>query len=353
MKRIAILILTTMLISSMSFAQKVAKDTTKKVSTDTICKTVKDTTKKEIVIKDGWSSTKKKPTTKRTYYNKRKTYSGYYKNKKTRKNYSHQTNIGVGNAKLRIKENRDTTIIGLGNKELIISDSRNGRSYYNLNIRNKDRKSHFRGHWTGFEIGIASFKEQTDGFMELTYPKSSAVNINFLQYNIPIAGNNFGMVTGMGLSWYNFRFKDKVTMEEITVEGKSYTTQVNIADRYNNDDNIKKSKLTMSYLTVPVLFELQSNNRRTYIAVGVIGGVKLGSHTKIKFKDNDKEKDYDDFYIRPFKADATVRLGLGICKIWGTYSLTPLFEKDKLYDSANNEFVTKTPIAVGLSFNIF
>lgn len=344
MKRIAILILFSMVISSFSFAQKTAKDTTKKETTNKIQKAVKDTTKKEIIINDGWSSTKKKPTVKKRYTRN---------NNNTRKSYSHQTNIGVGNTKLRIKENRDTTIIGLGNKELIISDSRNGISYYDLNIRNKNRKRNFRGHWTGFEIGIASFEEKTDGFMELTYPKSSAVNINFLQYNISIAGKNFGMVTGMGLSWYNFRFKDKVTMQEVTVDDKSYTTQVNIADRYNTEDNIKKSKLTMSYLTVPILFELQSNNKKTYVAVGVIGGVKLGSHTKIKFKDNDKEKDYDDFYIRPFKADATVRLGLGICRIWGTYSLTPLFEKDKLYDNVNNEFITKTPIAVGLSFNIF
>lgn len=328
MKRIIITSISALLISHSIMAQE---------EVGKLKKVQKDTVQKEIIIKDSWSTSKKDPNIK--------------KNKSTQNKNTSSTKIGVGNAKLRIIENRDTTIIGLGNNELIISDDSYGN--YDFDIKSKSNRRNFRGHWTGFELGVASFVEKSDNFMELSYPKSSAVNINLLQYNIPIASNRFGIVTGMGLSWYNFRFKNKVTLVEKTIDNKSYTTQVDIDERYTRNENIKKSKLTVSYLTIPILFELQSTNKKTYIAAGVIGGLKLGSHTKIKFSDGDKEKDFDDFYIRPYKADATIRLGLGICRVWGTYSLIPLFEKNKLYDSINKKYVTKTPIAIGLSFQIF
>lgn len=305
----------------------------------------KDSTKKEIIIRDAWSKEKKSP-------KKKKTTSFERSNR-----YNHETNIGVGKTKLVIKEGQDTTIIGLGNHELIITETNNRSNVRWENKRRRNRHSYFAGHWTGFEIGVATFKEKSSDFMELTYPKTSAVNINVLQYNIPLIGHRFGLVTGLGLSWYNFRFKEDITMIETVgtakdgagLVGKKYTTQEDIKEIYGPDEKVKKSKLTMSYITVPLLLELQSSNRRSYIAAGVIGGLKLGAHTKIKFNDGDKEKDFDDFYLSPFKADATLRFGVGVFRLWATYSLVPLFEEDKLYDNENKEFTNKTPIAFGIS----
>lgn len=335
MKTIVLFITAALLMSTTLSAQTEVNNT----------KVKKDSTKKEIVIKDAWSKKKKAPIKKKTYNNYRNT-----------SNYNHETNIGLGKTKLSIREGKDTTIIGIGNHELIISESRH-RSNVRWKRKSYDNNSPFVGHWTGFELGIATFKEHTSDFMELTYPKSSAVNINILQYNIPLIGKRFGFVTGLGLSWYNFRFKENVTMQEtVGVDAnnpltfrKKYTTQANISDIYKTDEKVKKSKLTMSYLTIPLLFELQSDNRNAYVAAGIIGGVKLGAHTKIKFNDGDKEKDFDDFYLLPYKADATLRFGIGAFKLWATYSLVPLFEDDKLYDNKNDEYVNKTPIAIGFS----
>jgi hypothetical protein len=78
-----------------------------------------------------------------------------------------------------------------------------------------------------------------------------------------------------------------------------------------------------------------------YLAGGVIGGVNIGSHTKIKYENN-KEKEKRNFNINPFKYDLTGRIGFGDFCIFVNYSMTSLFKIDKgpeLY-----------PLTVGISF---
>jgi hypothetical protein len=338
MRTIILFITAALLMSnSLSAQTETAKTKTKRDTSK------KEVVKQEIIINDSWSSTKKTP----------------FKKRKPRKTRTRQTVIGIGNSSLRIREKSDTTFIGLGNHELIISE-RNGNSrVYLKNKRRERRRRSFVGHWTGFEIGIASFKEDMkdapEGFMELTYPKTTAVNLNLLQGNFKLIGSRFGLVSGLGLSWYNFRFKDDITLIDIKNEaGKSITTQATIMDTYpKRKSGVKKSKLTICYLTVPLLLEVQGRNKDMYISAGLIGGLRIGSHTKIKFKDGGKEKDFGDFNLLPYKLDATVRMGFNIFSLWASYSLTPLFQKDKLYNNVENKYETKTPVAIGLSFNLF
>ncbi len=262
-----ILLNTLLLLSVISFAQT---DTTKV-----------DTTKKEIIIKDNWSNKKedlKKSKSKQDIIIKN---SPENKNK-----YRHTTNIGVGNTSFKVKESSDTTIISIGHKELIIAET-NGNT--RIRLRNSyKRYSKFKGHWAGFEIGVNAFSNEDyslyngDSFMDLDLNKSIAVNLNFIQYNINLAETkkNFGIVTGMGLSWYNFRFDKDITIIEDAETG------IVRKDPLDASWDIKKSKLTMSYLTVPVLLEYQFNidHSKLFISTGVIGGLELGSHTKIKYK---------------------------------------------------------------------
>jgi hypothetical protein len=66
--------------------------------------------------------------------------------------------------------------------------------------------------------------------------------------------------------------------------------------------------------------------------VGVIGGVRLGSHTKNVYSSNGgnhKPKSYDDFDLQPFKLDATARIGWGPLNIYANYSLIEMFRNDR------------------------
>jgi hypothetical protein len=45
--------------------------------------------------------------------------------------------------------------------------------------------------------------------------------------------------------------------------------------------------------------------------------------------DDPKTHHYGDWYLQPFKFDATVRIGWNFLNFWATYSLNTMFRKDK------------------------
>ena len=97
--------------------------------------------------------------------------------------------------------------------------------------------------------------------------------------------------------------------------------------------NFLKNKLTVSYLTLPVILEYNTGeNHKFHIGAGMIFGARIGSHIKQVYETDGskyKDKTYDDFNLCPYKADATLRIGVGFVNLFANYSLTPLFKKDK------------------------
>ncbi|MDP2336374.1 MAG: outer membrane beta-barrel protein, partial [Bacteroidota bacterium] len=173
-------------------------------------------------------------------------------------------------------------------------------------------------------------------FMLLNQGKSMEFDFNFYELNIGLARSYVGLVSGMGLSFNNYRFENPYTL------GKGqYTT---VPERLN-PDNLSKTKLAVSYLNVPLLLEFQipvnQNEGRLFVNAGLIGGVKIGSHTKVKYGDT-KNKDRSGFNLNSFKYAATGRIGYKDMSLFFNYSLTPLFESGKGPEL--------TPFTIGISF---
>jgi hypothetical protein len=151
-----------------------------------------------------------------------------------------------------------------------------------------------------------------------------------------LAKNYVGLVSGMGLSFNNYRFQNPFTLKR----EQNMTTPIAL-----DPENLSKTKLAVSYLTVPLLLEFQipvnNNEGRLFINGGIVGGVKIGSHTKVKYGDN-KEKDRSGFNLNSFNYAATARIGYKDICLFAKYSLTPLFEDDKGPDL--------TPFTIGISF---
>jgi hypothetical protein len=120
--------------------------------------------------------------------------------------------------------------------------------------------------------------------------------------------------------------------------------------------SVEKNKLVVSYLTVPLLFEVQNNSDRKinsfHFTAGVLMGLRLGSHTKTVYEEQNKqydivdpetgtvvgsgmspkddtEKEYSNFNINPFKVDAMVRIGWGYINLFAKYDMGTLFKSNR------------------------
>lgn len=199
-----------------------------------------------------------------------------------------------------------------------------------------DDDNGFKGSWSGFSMGLSNFMDKdfslsrvaSEEYMDLNTGKSWNMNLNFAQYSINFIGNKFGLVTGLGLEWNYYRFDNDNSILE-AADGQ-------IGERVLDANwNVEKSKLSTTYATLPLLLEVHSSsnqNKGVVFAAGGIGGLKLGSNTKIIYKEDgnkNKDKTKDDFNLAPFRYGVHARLGVGDWVIYGTYYFTSIFEKDK------------------------
>jgi hypothetical protein len=236
---------------------------------------------------------------------------------------------GANGATVRRTEDVDTVRVRVGGREIIMTDD-------GITTHRRTKRP-FKGNWGGFELGINGYLTP-DGsltlpsdyeFMDLRYEKSIAVNFNFLQQNFSIVENRLGLVSGLGISYNNYRFSDSRMVPIRTPDGIEQLEP-------NPDFGYRKSKLTLMYLNVPLLMEFQvpraSHRPGFHLSGGINAGLRLRSHTKQVYSSNgrrNKDKNFDDFHLNPFRIDATARIGWGRINLFGTYSLNTLFKDDK------------------------
>jgi len=220
------------------------------------------------------------------------------------------------------------------------------------------RYEKFNGHWGGFGMGINGYVNDKFvydlpdeyEYMDLLWQKSINVDINIFEQNIQLSKNgNIGLVTGIGYSIYNYRFTKSFTI----MSDSNYFSAL-----YNKDIHVRKSKIVTNYITIPVLFEIQDKNPspltkyRWHVNIGAIFGIKVHTHQKTYFDEHNKEyhlvnpvtgnvdaiatspsypkvKVHDDFYMSPFKLDASLRIGWGWINLYGNVSLIEMFNVGK------------------------
>jgi hypothetical protein len=261
--------------------------------------------------------------------------------------------VNIGGLNIEVNEGTDTIRIKAGNHILIVDED--GDVKYE-----KCKKYKFNGHWAGFDLGFAGYVNDhfnTDfgkeyEYMDLRQEKSSAVGINFFEQNIRLSKNQkWGMVTGLGLTFNDYKFSRPtyLSMDSSSLEGYLY-----------DNISIRKSKLSIMYMSLPVLFEFQTNpwckKNSFHIGIGMITSARLLSHTKVYYNEFNKDytltqydpvtdqyqdvytstspdyakvHNYDDWFLQPFKFDATVRIGWGILNLFATVSVNELFRQGK------------------------
>lgn len=259
--------------------------------------------------------------------------------------------VNLGGLKVGVNDRRGTTEVQMGRHRLIVDEDGN------VKWRRNNRNNHFEGHWGGFDLSFNGYVNKdmnmtfskADSYLDLDMPKSVGVHLNIYEQNIQLnPSGTLGLVTGLGIEWHNYRFEKNVRLIPDSSELKGYIYKGVTLD---------KSKLTVSYLTLPILFEYQNQADRKlsqfHISAGVLVGVRLGSHTKLIYNQTntpyellDPEtmqpvitdqktpleetyKQYEPFHLNPFKADAMVRIGWGYINLFGTYGITTLFRTNQ------------------------
>jgi len=160
-------------------------------------------------------------------------------------------------------------------------------------------------------------------YFDLNFTKSTGVQLNFFQQSIPFnKSRTFGMVTGLGLQCVNYTFSQK----PIITDSKLGLITIN-----DSTKTVAKSKITVDYLQLPVLFEYQAKSKPYFhISVGAIGGVMVGSHAKIKYSTpdkNEKERSINSLY--PFKYGLVCRFGIKHLSFTLQYNFSPVFKENK------------------------
>jgi hypothetical protein len=250
--------------------------------------------------------------------------------KEVKKTEGDTTRIRFGNRKIVIIEKDGTTAIEIPERDAIKKDD--WESKPSRGSRN------FKGHWAGFEWGFNGYMDPNHSinmtgdmkFMELKQGRSWNINLNIMQYSLGFGTDKAGLVTGLGFEFNDYHFRNQTSFKVI-----NGITSVDSSYILDPNKNVTKSKFSMSHLTIPLLFEFQiptgNDRHRIFFSTGVIGGVKLTSHTKVEYEGTTEGKDKvkNDFNFSPFRYGITARIGYRGLKLFANYYLTPLFEKGK------------------------
>ncbi len=210
----------------------------------------------------------------------------------------------------------------------------------------------YNGHWAGVDLMMNSFVSKYGDlntapgydFMETDFSNSIGAQINFMEFNIPFVERekmSMGITTGLGWSMLNYRLDKKTRLINDSSILMAYA---------DSASNTIRSKLTTSYLILPMMLEINTSSVKKengfHFGIGAFGGVRVGSHSKVVIDDRgdkDKFKSNGNFHLNPFKYGVMARVGWGPLNLFANYALSEMFEK--------NEGPAVYPVEFGLSFD--
>jgi hypothetical protein len=192
-------------------------------------------------------------------------------------------------------------------------------------------------------LSNGKFPDDTDELYSVRPWGSWYVGLNSIQ-RTHVGGKLF-IEWGAGLSWYNFKFqKDNIAVTK-DENGVAFTEDV-------REVNFIKSKLTASYVQasfIPMLdFGGRGKKSRMWhsygsnfrIGAGPYAGYRIGSHSKLVYKDGGREKDKDrnNFYLNNFRYGIRAQVGIRSTDVFFNYDLNDLFSTHKPNNPKLNAF---------------
>jgi hypothetical protein len=203
----------------------------------------------------------------------------------------------------------------------------------------EDRHKHYNHTDFSMDLGLNLFMEggKTPSHYNSAYglrPLGSRYVAFSIMNNQRIGGEKspFFIRAGLELAWNNFMFEGN-NYAKATPEGITFPDYVNESGQAVNLD---KTKLTVCYLSIPVIPTLQFYNkygRKTFkVGAGGYAGLRLASYTKVKYKDGDNSitrNEHGSFYLNDFRYGLIAQVGIRGISVFAKYDLNPLFDQDR------------------------
>jgi hypothetical protein len=218
------------------------------------------------------------------------------------------TNIRIGSLNIRIDGDGEVSTFSLDNQE------------------QSERKPVIT-EWAMLDLGINVLTRQGDfqigdagaPFNELRYGRSMNLDMHIFRQRASLVKNVFNLEYGLTFSWYNYAFQDDVVL---TPRADEFAFGI-------SDDPLRKSKLSATYLTLPLMLNIETNpDKRSQsfrLSAGMTGGIRIASRTKIKTEEKSKTKQRDNFNLNDFRYGPMVRIGYGWFNLYAQYALSDFF----------------------------
>jgi hypothetical protein len=146
-------------------------------------------------------------------------------------------------------------------------------------------------------------------------------------YNFPFGKSDFGFSAGLG-----FRAENMYVNEAGFKSTKDSTYIVKMADSID----VRRSKLTMPYIELPVEFYFKSTKTKVAVALGFKIGYMFPAHTKYVGENYNyydqtvyRFKQREILNMETFSYGPTLRIGYRWIHAFGYYSISKIFMKNK------------------------
>lgn len=196
----------------------------------------------------------------------------------------------------------------------------------NNSSSSKPKKSrYFYSNLASLDFGVARFASErlsanaddSIGYLDLSrgFQLGGCVDAA----GLPIISRKLGVGVGVGFKcdFYTFSTKNLALSK---VDGRL----VHYAD---TSKPYNKSKLTNTYLTVPVVLEYHYKSLR--VMAGVEGNLLLWSNTKLKTSSGDKDRVHSDLCQNMFSYNLMAKIGIDCFGVFVRANMSPMFSKGK------------------------
>ncbi len=171
-------------------------------------------------------------------------------------------------------------------------------------------------------------------------------------FDIPSITRWFAIEAGFDLEFNHYGFKkpfNLVRNQDLVFDDRIDGTVANDNDNVP-ENGFKRMNLRTIYAGIPLMMEFQmrnNNNKPIYLTAGIKGQVRIGSRTKMIWKeDGDRHKNRvkDEFFTRLFRYSLIGGLGYGDIQFFGEYCPVSIFR-----DNRGPQFQT---FSIGVKFNM-